>query len=511
MTAFADDRARRLIPRWRYSFATVLTAEHKGLSQRAGTHAESSRALDTAEARFREKATLATAAELIACGAAHLEPTRARDAALFLLEHRDEVMPAVTCQAEWTLGAPLEVRAPHTVASGAELSSARTAAWRVIATRRAQLRLWARDPIAWVDLARAYAVTGELEKARRAMSAAVQLAPNHRVVLRLAARLAFHSGRPDEAYSRIARHPRTRSDPWLMSTELALAQIVDRAPRFSRAAHSILEERSYAPSHLSELAGAAATLDLGAGKHRRARSLFRQSLEDPTENALAQVEWARKSDASLSIPVEALEVPYSYEAHYWRARRAADWNAAVAGARDWLLDEPFSSRPAVYGSSIAAMALNDYQAAEEFARAGLVADPNDNSLWNNLAVALAKRDRPWDAIRAFRRIDMSPASTLPKFVANATRGLIAFRVGQIEIARRWYGAADEGAPDGDQRRLVLLHWASEELRVDATRAKALLERTAYEPGATAEPMVAQLRNGLETRLKEDPGKAAGTR
>jgi len=501
VTAFADDSTRRLIPRWRYSFSTDLTAEHTGLARRGRLQPESTPALDAAESRFVENPTLVSAAELVACGAAYQEPTRAYEAALYLLERRGEVRAAVARQAEWITGAPLDVREPHTIASGADLSSARTAAEGVIRTRRAQLELWPRDPIGWIDLARAYAVIGQVDKARRAVNAALQLAPNHRVVLRVAARFAFHSGRPDEAYARISRHPRTRSDPWLMSSELALAQIVDRSPRFCRAARAILEERSHAPGHLSELAGAAATLDLGAGKHRRARSLFRQSLEDPTENALAQVEWARKTDSSLSIPEKALEVPYSYEANYWRARRAADWNAALAGARDWLLDEPYSSRPAIFGSSIAAMALHDYPLAEEFARAGLVADSRDNSLWNNLAVALAKRDRPWDAARAFSKIEMSPESSLPRFVANATRGLIAFRLGQPEIGRRWYDEADTGAPDGEMRKLVLLHWAAEELRLAPARARQLLERTAYDEGATADPLIAQLRDGLERQLE----------
>ena len=499
MTTFADDGARRLIPRWRYSFSTALTAEHMGLA-RAGNILSPGRDLEDARVRFEDAPALITASELVSSAIVHLEPSRGLDAAQFLLARRSELMPEVIRQAEWITNDPLTIRGPPPISSDANLSSGLDVARRVIATRRIQLRLWPRDPISWRDLARAYAVTGHTKKASRAMDVALQLSPNHRVVLRLAARLAFHLGRADEAYTHIARHPRTKTDPWLMATELAFAQIVDRSPRFARDGYRFVDEARYSPGHLSELAGALATLDLAAGKHRRARGLFRRSLEDPTENAVAQVEWAKRTEPSLVVPQMARQVPNSFEAHYWRARRAGNWAVAVACAKDWLLDEPFSSRPATYGSSIAAMALDDYSAAESFARMGLVADQKDNSLWNNLAVALARRDKPYDAAYAFSRITASPRDSLPRFVANATRGLIAFRMGQVELGRRWYSEADLGASDGDMRKLVLLHWATEELRVDRTRAEVLLQRAGYDEGVVQDPLVAHMRADLERRV-----------
>jgi tetratricopeptide (TPR) repeat protein len=309
----------------------------------------------------------------------------------------------------------------------------------------------------------------------------------------LSARLALHTGRLDDAYNQIARHRKTPQDPWLISAEIGLAQILGRTPRFAREAKSILSAESYSPAHTSELAGALATLELAAGKHRSARARYHQSLREPTENAVAQAVWAGKTDSSIVVPASALELPGSFEANFRRARRAGDWTIALDFAREWWLDEPYSSGPALAGSSIASMALNDCETAEEFARAGLSADPTQQVLLNNLTVALARQNRLPEAKSIFSRISRPFRNDLQEYVYNATRGLIAFRGREFDAGRHWYAKSDLEAPDADTRRLVLLHWAREEKAIDRDRYLRLIERSQPEPGKTYDPLIDSLR------------------
>ena len=47
---------------------------------------------------------------------------------------------------------------------------------------------------------------------------------------------------------------------------------------------------------VSELISELATLDLQSGRDKRSRQLFVRALVDPTENSLAQAEWALQKD-----------------------------------------------------------------------------------------------------------------------------------------------------------------------------------------------------------------------
>ena len=75
-----------------------------------------------------------------------------------------------------------------------------------------------------------------------------------------------------------------------------------------------------------------------------------------------------------------------------------DWKGVVAASMDSLLDEPFSSRPAVLGSFAAATGLEDYGLAVNITGNGLIANPNELGLINNLAFSLAL-NKPHEALK----------------------------------------------------------------------------------------------------------------
>jgi Flp pilus assembly protein TadD len=82
--------------------------------------------------------------------------------------------------------------------------------------------------------------------------------------------------------------------------------------------------------------------------------------------------------------------------------QAETWDQALVATRRWFEDEPFSARPAMLGSAIAASAMDDFFEAASIARRGLVSNPDDPGLINNLAFALACDGNLLEARKSFQ-------------------------------------------------------------------------------------------------------------
>lgn len=79
--------------------------------------------------------------------------------------------------------------------------------------------------------------------------------------------------------------------------------------------------------------------------------------------------------------------------------------------------------------------------AHTAAEAGLVANPDNTLLRNNLAFTLANEDRPAQAAAQLDLVQTGGLSPREHAVVSATRGLIAFRTGQTAEGRRLYDDA----------------------------------------------------------------------
>ena len=93
------------------------------------------------------------------------------------------------------------------------------------------------------------------------------------------------------------------------------------------------------------------------------------------------------------------DVPYNFEAQAWNSFQAGASEDALANSKSWLVDQPFSRRPAILGSYIASSLLEDYRAAVEITEKSLLPNPNDPILLNNLAFAYASLGQLDDARR----------------------------------------------------------------------------------------------------------------
>lgn len=283
------------------------------------------------------------------------------------------------------------------------------------------------------------------------MTIARQLAPDHRWMLRTAARFLVHQDDPVGAHKLLANHPRTRRDPWLIAAELACAQAAGRPPRFWRQATDILKWDSVSPLHVSELATAVAMMELEAGEHKRARKYVQKGLVAPTENTLAQVSWAKESkhladgyglDKLIKSTVDA------YEAECRLNTSQGDLLAALKAAQTWEADEPFAARPCSEIAYIASL-LDDYDLtvtmAARVARLDGHADPNleMNSVFAILSSGKLTLDK--DAVqitsiysRLVRTVEHGGDTS---YHAMANLGLWLYRYGDATLGRQLYEKA----------------------------------------------------------------------
>ena len=202
--------------------------------------------------------------------------------------------------------------------------------------------------------------------------------------------------------------------------------------------------------------------------------------------------------------------PFTFEASAKRAYQNEDWAASLDSTMAWMIDEPFSGQPPAFGSFVAIEMLDDPVLAARFSEFGLETDPYNSLLLNNLAVALAKQNRGDDALKIFQRIKQHRNEDFDWIIFNATRGLIMFRLGNVEEGRRRYSEAHELTRSEFEKEKtlsnrtllmrVVLNWAYEEAVRDPTLAKYLVDKVQSvisEQSSPPPPEVAVLLRRIE--------------
>lgn len=454
----SNDRPRRVIPRWRSPWTGVERAETHLIGAPAIiTHASSAAAeIDAATLAWRNLKNARTAGELLAAASI-----------------TGEAITEASAAAEFLLHAPGTSRVSRRVSqrfvNGAPTSPEQQAGQSVddrIAELKAAVARNPRNALAWAERSRQYALKGQLDPAKRSMRCAIVVAPDHRLVLRSAARLLIHRKETDEAQRLLSSSARTVHDPWLLASEIAAASYGGRSTRLIATGRRMLESGRFPPEHLTELASAIATVDLEAGSDRRARRLFEASITAPNDNSLAQAEWATSQLTLKGIDEKLTTTPESYEALALAASSNGQIDAALEHGWAWLMDQPFSPAPAVFGSHAGARAML-YEKAAQFAEQGLIANPGAPMLVNNLAFCLARLGQPREAQQALARLDRSQLTDDERPVIAATQGLIAFRSGNPDEGRRLYADAIRTLNSRANRAIAMLMLAVEEIRIAA--------------------------------------------
>jgi tetratricopeptide (TPR) repeat protein len=346
-----------------------------------------------------------------------------------------------------------------------------------IARLKQSVRTYSRNPIAWSDLSLYYATLGQVDKAKMAMRVALSLAGNNRFILRSASRCFMHLDEPERAVAILNKSGLCASDPWIASAEIAISDSEGLKSKCISKARDLLEDNNLTPFSKSELALSIGTVEIKSGSVRRARKIIRQALVDPTENALAQAEWA----ASLHNVVfdDMLElrgtVPASYEAtavYEFYDKAFAD---SLKASEKWGRFQFLDSRPIVLSMFLSSCMLNDDLGAIRIFDNALPAQKENASAINNCAFALARIGRTEDAQKKLDELPRNEATRREELIITATMGLIRFRSGCVEEGRKLYTHAVAGLEllkDVHSAAIATYYWAVEEKRINSQNAES---------------------------------------
>jgi len=390
---------------------------------------------------FDENPTIGMAADLISSALLAGKVEKCNAAVQYVLEHESDAPHNLLHLAKSLSNTDTVTKSEHYLSL-------------TIAKTRELLRLFPRNPVLWSDMARHYAENGDKQRANKCIQTALQLAPDHRWILRTSARFLVHQGNPVGAHKLLAQHPRTRHDPWLIAAELACAQVAGRAPKYWRQAGDILKQNAVAPIHLSELAIAVAMMELESGEKKKAKKFVRRGLIAPTENTLAQVFWA-KENRHLRDGFKLNELVRStrdaYEADYRLNLTNGELERALTSAEIWLKDEPFAARPKSEIAYVASM-LDDYELAIKMTSEvdRLDGDQDQTLVMNKIFALLSSGklllEKNKDELNNLKcKLDTIVSGNENSYHALANLGLWHYRYGEVLSGRRNYEKAVQAA------------------------------------------------------------------
>jgi tetratricopeptide (TPR) repeat protein len=322
----------------------------------------------------------------------------------------------------------------------------------LIRGKKARVREFPRDAIAWIDQARLYTIMGQREKARRAVLIALHLAPTNRLIVRSAVRFFVHFDEWDTAAFYGQKAYEITKDPLILGPLLSVRTQLQKFPeRLRPIANSALGASN--TFLFSEVLASIGTTDILQGAEKRSRKFFKRAWEDPTRAVVSQSQWVLREHLPNLAPEQSIDFSQSAEARSWLRFAIMDFKGALVDARDWILEEPFS-KPAHIHASHTACLIGAYEEAESAARQGLRANPDDRTLRNNLVFAELRRGKIEDAEKSFAPLKSSLSD--PKEIAPlATYGLLLMTQGHIMDGRLCYEQAIERATViGDNRMAI---------------------------------------------------------
>ncbi|MBB4383258.1 hypothetical protein [Bradyrhizobium sp. SBR1B] len=425
MTAQAFPKKRDVVPRWRPAARVAASGE----LAMPGKPAQDARIPEELKARleaWRRGNDVIAAAELVETAIVEGREQEAERAARSLLRQESEATPLVKKQAALLLG---RLNPDASRQTGIEIGPLRRHVYR-----------YPEDALSWVDLALGYVSHGDKDKAKRAMTVALQLAPADRHVLRSAARMHLHLDDPEQAHDVLMRNAATKFDPWLVAGEIALSSAAGRKPQFFKVGVDMVEDGGFQPLHVSELASAIGTVHLRDG-NRRARKLFRTSLVNPTGNSLAQAEWANPHLGGELVTTKQIDrVLDSGEARAFHAYWQGDFDGLIKICEQWMMEEPFASKPYAVGSSVA-ITIGDLDLGLRLAERGLELEPESLLFRNHLAYALIEKGEYPRASQLLRQaLIKKQADDVPAEYLAATASMLSMRLGEIDDGIAGYKA-----------------------------------------------------------------------
>ena len=152
------------------------------------------------------------------------------------------------------------------------------------------------------------------------------------------------------------------------------------------------------------------------------------------------------------------------------------------------------------GSFLAGIGLERYEEAQRILKAGLLANPQDTILLNNLTYYQALGGKIPEAAETFAKIQKTNCPGQVEVVLLATQGLLRYRQGFPEEGRALYLQAIEKA-NGESlfihRIIAALNFAREELLSNSPEALTVKEKAVKEARNFFHPSITALIERLE--------------
>lgn len=298
------------------------------------------------------------------------------------------------------------------------------------------------NPFQWCDLGYYYTIQGQKQKARRAFLIAINLNDSNRFVVRSVARFLLHIGEIEFAHQILNKSPRIKSDPGILSAEIAFSEIMGRKSKLINYGTLMVNDMNVSVEEKNELIAQLASIEFSYGKSSRGKSLVEKCLVSPNENSLAQFEFLTKNfRIDHDFDAKYYSVMCQYEALARSHFANSDFLKALNNSKLWFDFQPFSNKPAIFSSYIAAAVLSDYNQAITIAKNALKISPDSSALKNNLAYSYARNNQTNQAIKTLESINLSRLEPYESAVISATIGFISFKKGDIESAKKGYDGA----------------------------------------------------------------------
>ena len=508
MANLFDDSKRNIIPNWRSFGTTTSLGELNSLGQHKD-EIVNKYSLKKYIIDFEINKAVPHAADLISAAVVNnqIENRYVKNAANFILKNKTKATISQLLLAEQILNN----QEPVIGTLETKLSEfTPTKYYQLIRETKSFLREYPSNAILQVELSRYYSIIGQEYKSVEAMIKALHLAKNNRFVLRSATRLFTHYHSEDNEYLKYIRgilnaSKATAVDPWLMSAEISISTAMERNSKFIKKGIALIDSKNLSPFNFTELASSIATVEMQNGKAKKSRDLFKKSIICPNDNSLAQFEWASRTDKSIKVDHLDFDVQSNYEVlaqeNYFKNNFSESFKFTVK----WFIDQPFSIRSAIFGSYLASTVMKDQEKSISLIKAGLISNPGDPTLLNNFAYSLALQNKPAEALNELSKIKYTFLEPSTETCIKATRGLIAFRSGNIDQGRYLYWEAISDAKKADNKLLnwtAILNYAREEISNSTREVESIMDIVSKIPDNKSEIAISILKADIIDMYKK---------
>lgn len=309
-----------------------------------------------------------------------------------------------------------------------------------IAELKCKLQRFPYNPIAWMDLAFYYAALGIYTKAEKCVIIALNLNNTNRYILRSATRFFLHLNKPDLSLSILRKAASTKDDPWLISAEISMSEILGVKSQYVKTGLNLSNDQRFDPLNRSELNASLSTLEYSYGNIKKAKKLLKAALISPDENVLAQAEYISKN-IDVIIDSTKYNIPYKYEAIMWEELRNKKYRDALNEAIKWTKYQPFSAKPVTAATYISAVALLDDYFAISIIEKVCPSLRKEPMVLNNYVFSLANIGKIKEAKEMLSKLKEPEVDDFKSAILTATKGLVAFRSNQIQKGRELYHKA----------------------------------------------------------------------